>query len=234
MHLKLLRRCFCAAIASCTKHDLCGCMCFEQSYVMGGSAERGGPSGRGEAFKDGSDSDDDEGRPLIRDHFFRDPQLVEINQKIEELTKRNNFLEGTASGLQDLLNASKKREKDHLQQVRTDRPCCLGPHPTFGTWVRLRTLTLIRCCCVAQNLLLVAKAQQSEEIMTSSLQKLDTFEKDMRFSASREVNAVHPCPPHRYYLSLSCTSSESAGNTIGVADGFVSGQYQSPSGRVEC
>ena len=91
-------------------------LCSQCSYVMGGGSERGaGP--RRDGLGDASDSDDDEGRPLIRDHFFRDPQLVEINQKIEELTKRNNFLEGTASGLQDLLNASKKREKDHLQQV---------------------------------------------------------------------------------------------------------------------
>ena len=94
-------------------------------YVSGGRSEaasrRGGDGGGGGGGGDGgaSDSDDDEGRPLIRDHYFRDPQLVEINQKIEELTKRNNFLEGTASGLQDLLNASKKREKDHLQQVCT-------------------------------------------------------------------------------------------------------------------
>ena len=83
---------------------------------MGGGSESGAAPGR-DGLGDASDSDDDEGRPLIRDHFFRDPQLVEINQKIEELTKRNNFLEGTASGLQDLLNAGKKREKQHVQQV---------------------------------------------------------------------------------------------------------------------
>ena len=41
--------------------------------------------------------------------------------------------------------------------------------------------------CVAQNLLLVAKAQHSEEIMTTSLQKLETFERDMRLATSREV-----------------------------------------------
>ena len=47
---------------------------------------------------------------------------------------------------------------------------------------------------MSQNLVLVAKAQHAEEIMTNSLQKLETFEKDMRFSASREVNALQPCP----------------------------------------
>jgi hypothetical protein len=154
---------------------------------MGGSTERAGPGARREGFKEASDSDDDEGRPLIRDHFFRDPQLVEINQKIEELTKRNNFLEGTASGLQDLLNASKKREKDHLQQVRTNRACCLGPHTIFRAWACERALALTSWRCVAQNLLLVAKAQHSEEIMTTSLQKLETFERDMRLATSREV-----------------------------------------------
>ena len=47
---------------------------------------------------------------------FKDPALTEINQKIEELTKRNNFLEGSSAALQDLLNASKKRERDHVEQ----------------------------------------------------------------------------------------------------------------------
>jgi hypothetical protein len=110
-------------------------------YVSGGRSEAasrrggdGGGSGGGGGGGGGSDSDDDEGRPLIRDHYFRDPQLVEINQKIEELTKRNNFLEGTASGLQDLLNASKKREKDHLQQVCTALRCAVC-HLAIGTAV---------------------------------------------------------------------------------------------------
>lgn len=125
----------------------------ERSYVMGGSSERPGPSGRRDRPGVESDSDDDEGRPLIRDHFFRDPMLVEINQKIEELTKRNNFLEGTASGLQDLLNASKKREKDHLQQVCTRRSCRPGPYAILGTCGRLgaRVLTCLPLCGTEPN-----------------------------------------------------------------------------------
>ena len=84
-----------------------------QTYVSGG--RRTGATGlRGEG--EGSGSEDDERAPLVPGGGFRDPQLAEINRKIEEMTKRNNFLEGTASGLQDLLNASKKREKEHLQQ----------------------------------------------------------------------------------------------------------------------
>ena len=84
-----------------------------QTYVSGG--RRTGATGlRGEG--EGSGSEDDERAPLVPGGSFRDPQLAEINRKIEEMTKRNNFLEGTASGLQDLLNASKKREKEHLQQ----------------------------------------------------------------------------------------------------------------------
>ena len=126
-----------------------------QKYVAGGRADSGaragGGGGGGPGAPDGSESDD-ESQPLMR-HVFRDPQLVEINQKIEELTKRNNFLEGTASGLQDLLNASKKREKDHLQQ----------------------------------NLVLVAKAQRSEDLTRDSLLKLETFEKDMRFVAADKM-----------------------------------------------
>jgi hypothetical protein len=125
----------------------------ERSYVMGGSSQRSGPSGRPERTGVESDSDDDEGRPLIRDHFFRDPMLAEINQEIEELTKRNNFLEGTASGLQDLLNASKKREKDHLQQVCTRRSCCPGPYTVLDTRARLgaRALTCLPLCGTEPN-----------------------------------------------------------------------------------
>ena len=86
-----------------------------QRYVAGGRRASGtADAGYGDsADVDSSDGEDDEKRPLM---VFKDPALTEINRKIEELSKRNNFLEGTSAGLQDLLNASKKRERDHLEQ----------------------------------------------------------------------------------------------------------------------
>ena len=120
-----------------------------QKYVAGGRSDgASGGGGGAPGAPDGSDSED-ESHPLINRHIFRDPQLVEINDKIEELTKRNNFLEGTASGLQDLLNASKKREKDHLQQ----------------------------------NLVLVAKAQRSEDLTRESCKSTSPgLQMDLRLS----------------------------------------------------
>ena len=43
------------------------------------------------------------------------------------------------------------------------------------------------CVPPLQNLLLVAKAQRSEELTRDSLQKLEMFEKDMRFVAADKV-----------------------------------------------
>jgi len=84
-------------------------------YVAGGHRGAGvADAGYGDsADVDSSDDEDDEKRPLM---VFKDPALTEINRKIEELSKRNNFLEGSSAGLQDLLNASKKREREHLEQ----------------------------------------------------------------------------------------------------------------------
>jgi hypothetical protein len=51
----------------------------------------------------------------------------------------------------------------------------------------LRYMCVRACVPPLQNLLLVAKAQRSEELTRDSLQKLEMFEKDMRFVAADKV-----------------------------------------------